>query len=98
MYKKQTTVEYYEIEHRQLLIKLERKAISIGEYAVSSFELFKQALQMEREQIEEAVKICVLEDRKLLRQSSCFCVPFLPKPKIASEYYTQTYGKCTQQS
>ncbi len=51
MSKKQTALSYYEIGHRRLLIKLESKEITIGEYAVSSFDLYKQALQMEREQL-----------------------------------------------
>ena len=85
MSKKFTSVEYYEIEHRQLLIKLERKAISIGEYAVSSFELFKQALQMEREQIIQA--------------AADHCYPTAQMAlNDAERYYEQHYGKCTPSS
>lgn len=54
MEKKQTAVQFYEKNHRNLLIRLENKEISIGQYAVLGFELYKQALQIEREQIEEA--------------------------------------------
>lgn len=80
MEKKQTAVQW--------LIEQIKQTVSMSDKV---YELEKQALQMEREQIEEAVKICVLEDRKLLRQSNLFCQLILPRPKLPSEYYTQTF-------
>lgn len=52
--KNKTAVEWFDIESRRLSIRIENKEISIGEFAVSYHELFNQAKQMEREQIEEA--------------------------------------------
>ena len=46
----QTAVEWYAIEHRKLLIQLESKELSLGEYVVKHQDILEQAKQMEREQ------------------------------------------------
>ena len=52
----QTAVEWYAIEHRKLLIQLESKELSLGEYVVKHQDILEQAKQMEKEQIEKAYK------------------------------------------
>ena len=49
-----SAVEWYENRIFILQIQLEKKEISLGEYAVKRVELFKQAKEMEKEQIEKA--------------------------------------------
>lgn len=51
---KQTAVEFYENQIFNLQLQLEKKEISIGEYAVERFQFFKQAKEMEKQQIVEA--------------------------------------------
>jgi hypothetical protein len=51
---KQTAVEWYSQQHLKLLIKLENKELSIGEYVVQHQEILNQAKEMEREQIIDA--------------------------------------------
>jgi hypothetical protein len=53
--KKQTAVEWYSQQHLKLLIKLENKELSIGEYAVQHQELFNQANKMFEQQIIDAI-------------------------------------------
>ena len=50
----QTAVDWYAIEHRKLLIQLESKELSLGEYVVKHQDILEQAKQMEREQMEKA--------------------------------------------
>jgi len=45
-----SAVEWYENRIFILQIQLEKKEISLGEYAVTRVELFKQAKEMEKEQ------------------------------------------------
>jgi hypothetical protein len=75
--RKMTAVEWYSKEHLILLVKLENKEISIGEYVVKHSELLEQAKQMEKEQIIEA---------HLDGQSLVSC-----KDEYAEQYYNQTY-------
>jgi spermidine synthase len=42
-----TAVEWYSQQHLKLLIKLENKELSIGEYAVQHQEIYNHALEME---------------------------------------------------
>jgi hypothetical protein len=42
-------------QHLKLLIKLENKELSIGEYAVQHQEILNQAKEMEKQQIIDAV-------------------------------------------
>ncbi len=49
-----SAVEWYENRIFILQIQLEKKEISLGEYAVKRVELFKQAKAMEKEQIMNA--------------------------------------------
>lgn len=58
-----------------LLVKLERKELSLGEYAVAHLEILDQALEMERQQIIDAVDGFPIEHRNL----------------DGSDYYTQTF-------
>ena len=52
--KKETAVEWYSQQHLKLLIKLENKELSIGEYAVQHQEVLNQAKKMETQQIIDA--------------------------------------------
>jgi hypothetical protein len=54
MSKQISAVEWYENRIFILQIQLEKKEISLGEYSVTRVELFKQAKEMEKEQIIEA--------------------------------------------
>ena len=53
MSKQISAVEWYENRIFILQIQLEKKEISLGEYSVTRVELFKQAKEMEKEQIED---------------------------------------------
>jgi hypothetical protein len=55
MDKEQTAVEYYPKEHLRLMLMLENKEISLGEYAVQHQELLEQAKAMEKDQIIDAI-------------------------------------------
>ena len=48
---KQTAVEWYSQQHLKLLIKLENKELSIGEYAVQYQEILNKAKEMEKQRI-----------------------------------------------
>jgi hypothetical protein len=52
--KQMTAVEWYSQQHLKLLIKLENKELSIGEYAVQHQEILNQAKQLEKQQIIDA--------------------------------------------
>ena len=72
-----SAVEWYENRIFILQIQLEKKEISLGEYAVKRVELFKQAKQMEQEQIINA---------HLDGQSLVSC-----KDEYAEHYYNETF-------
>ena len=72
-----SAVEWYENRIFILQIQLEKKEISLGEYAVKRVELFKQAKQMEQEQIINA---------HLDGQSLVSC-----KDEYAEQYYKETF-------
>lgn len=55
-----TAVEWYSQQHLKLLIKLENKELSIGEYAVQHQEILNQAKEMEKQQI---INACNLDKR-----------------------------------
>ena len=85
MSKKQTAVEFFMEE----LLKLELgKKLSTIDYINKRYAIKKQALQLEREQIEEAY----IDGMEF--------IPVDPnKYKLDAEhYYTQTYGECTNKS
>jgi hypothetical protein len=50
----QSAVEWYSQQHLKLLIKLENKELSIGEYAVQHQEILHKAKEMEKQQIIDA--------------------------------------------
>ena len=52
----QTAVEWYAKEHHRLLIQLENKEFTTGEYAVKNCDILQQAKQMEKEQIIDTFK------------------------------------------
>jgi hypothetical protein len=84
---KQTAVEWYSQEFSKLLIALEKKRISIGEYAVTSYEIFEQAKAMEREQIVSAHEFahCEYGGGMIMPSENEF-------KECAEQYFTQTYG------
>ena len=73
---KQTAVEWYSQQHLKLLIKLENKELSIGEYAVQHQEILNQAKEMEKERMLE----CYLK------------ADVFPRKYEFEQYYEQTYG------
>ena len=82
----QTAVDWYAKEHHRLLIQLESKELSLGEYVVKHQDILKQAKQMEREQIKEAFDY----------GDYCIDLPdggWEQKYKSAEQYYNETYGK-----
>ena len=86
MEKKISAVEWYENRIFILQIQLENKEISLGEYAVTRVELFKQAKAMEKEQIIEAhftSSGCNSFDVATDRVNSAY--------KAAQIYYQETY-------
>lgn len=74
MSKKQTAVEW---------LKQKIKEQGVTHYFTIN-ELIRKAIQMEREQIEEAFSHGLAEE-------------YYDSGLTKSEYYTQTYGECTQQ-
>jgi hypothetical protein len=50
---KGTALEWYDTQIWALQIRLEKKEICLGEYEVKKVELFKQAKEMEKEQLKE---------------------------------------------
>ena len=83
---KQTAVEWYSKEFSKLLIALEKNNISIGEYAVKSYEIFEQAKAMEKEQITKTARQCHFEG---VRQSAKTSEEYIA---YGEQYYNQTYG------
>jgi hypothetical protein len=49
-----TAVELYSQQHLKLLIRLENKELSIGEYAVQHQEILHKAKELEKKQIIDA--------------------------------------------
>ncbi len=74
--KKQSSIEFYAYSHRTLLIELENKKISIGEYAVKHGELFQQAKEMHKQEIIDA---WIATDNVLQRE-------------MAEQYYNLTFN------
>ena len=82
MSKQISAVEWYENRIFILQIQLEKKEISLGEYSVTRVELFKQAKEMEKEQmIESYCQGCA----DLIKDENIF-------PRETSEqYYNETF-------
>jgi hypothetical protein len=78
MSKQISAVEWYENRIFILQIQLEKKEISLGEYAVTRVELFKQAKEMEKEQS--------LED-----YSVGYSNGQVDSNRTANQYYNETY-------
>lgn len=81
---KQTAVEWYSQKHLKLLIELENKRVSLGEYAVKHQEILQQAKQKEKEQIVKAHGI--QRDYSNGSQRD-------PDIITGEEYYNKTYGQ-----
>ncbi len=77
-----SAVEWYENRIFILQIQLEKKEISLGEYAVKRVELFKQAKAMEKEQIMNAH---IDGSNEGLRFTGSKLI------KTAEQYYNQTF-------
>jgi hypothetical protein len=79
---KQTALQWYRLESQKLIIKAIRKEISNEEWRLLENKLGEQALQMEREQIEDAYVECYMNHvgngESILRE--------------ANSYYKNTYG------
>jgi hypothetical protein len=77
---KQTAVEWYSQQHLKLLIKLENKELSIGEYPVQHQEILNKAKEMEKEEIMNAY-IQGQYDGDTMRDTD------------AEQYYNETFKK-----
>jgi len=77
MEKKQTAVEWYNTQLNLYGDMAFNKEISLGEYHIKKQELLEQAKQMEREQIQDAVKYGCSD---------------WGSAKDAEQYYKETYG------
>ena len=75
-----TAVEWYSQQHLKLLIKLENKELSIGEYAVQYQEILNKTKEMEKEQIKDAY-LQGQYDGDTMRDSD------------AEQYYNETFKK-----
>ncbi len=83
----QTAVEWFHKKTWELKMLLEKQQISVGEYGVAYYDIFEQAKQMEREQIESAFfkGHCDGYNAGVSLYSE---VEF----QSSDQYYTQTYG------
>jgi hydroxymethylpyrimidine pyrophosphatase-like HAD family hydrolase len=87
MEKKMTAVEWYRQKQIDLQMDFEDCKISKKVLIAEREQLFTQAKQMEREQIEEAIVVC-------LEEYGCnIPLPKDAQKEIASNYLIQTYGK-----
>jgi cell division protein FtsB len=82
MSKQISAVEWYENRIFILQIQLEKKEISLGEYSATRVELFKQAKEMEKEQIIDAY---------LSKRNRTDLLGALKIMDKAEQYYKQTY-------
>ena len=82
--KKQTAVEWYSQQHLKLLIKLENKELSIGEYAVQHQEILHKAKAMEKRQIIDASTIGFADGLKYMNNET-------QNFENAEQYYKETY-------
>jgi len=80
---KQLAVEWYSQQHLKLLIKLENKELSIGEYAVQHQEILNQAKEMEKQQSQETFKQS--------RQAKIFEKDMPPVWESWEQYYNETF-------
>jgi hypothetical protein len=53
---KQSSIEWYETQVWNLLIQLENKEITLGQYGVTRVDLFNQAKEMHKVEIKESWK------------------------------------------
>ncbi len=78
--KMMSSIDFYAYSHRNLLIELENKKISIGEYAVKHGELFLQAKEKHKQEIIDA---WIATDNVLQRE-------------MAEQYYNKIFKKIKQ--
>ena len=86
MSKQISAVEWYENRIFILQIQLEKKEISLGEYSVTRVELFKQAKEMEKEQIIDIIKLVIEKEYHEQTWSKCGSISY-----VAEQYYNQTF-------
>jgi hypothetical protein len=82
--KKETSLEWYSKRHLELLLKLENKSLSTGEYAVAHAELLICGLQLHKEEIMEANY-----DGQYLHAKSMTSRMMQDNAEV---YYTEIYG------
>ncbi len=83
---KQTAVEWYSQQHLKLLIKLENKELSIGEYAVQHQEILRKAKEMEKQQIIDACYFAYNEGCSYMSDGKTEYDSF-------EQYYNETFKK-----
>lgn len=86
MEKQKTAVDFYDQQLHILDLRLKSGSITIGEYFTLKSELYTQAKQMEKEQIELAF-FEGKNDGAFMERYSDY------KHITANEYYNETYGK-----
>jgi hypothetical protein len=77
MEKNNTSVKWFHEKTWELKMLLEKQQISVGKYCVVYYDILKQAKEMEKLQIINAVDGFPIENRHL----------------DGEQYYTETYGK-----
>jgi predicted RNA binding protein with dsRBD fold (UPF0201 family) len=80
----QSAVEWYAKEHHTLLIKLENKELTIGEYVGEHHDILQQAKQMHKEQILDSYK-------KGFSEGVVFGIVTIYKFQTSEQYYNETY-------
>jgi hypothetical protein len=76
-----SSVDWFSKESLNLKVRLENKKISIGEYAVTYFDLLRQAKEMHKKEM----VMFVLNVMGKYRNGDVLA-------EVATEFYEQTYG------
>jgi hypothetical protein len=81
---KQTAVQWYAGEKNNIVIQLRNNQITMGEYIRKDFELFEQAKEMERQQIQDAFQDGKWDWAEHINKST--------ESKDLAQYFNETYG------
>lgn len=92
MGKELTAVDFYSKEHLKLLIRLENKELSLGEYVVEHRNLLEQSKEMEKKQIMDAYSQGHEDGYHFEGSRSDYESEGLAN-HLAEQYYNETYKK-----
>jgi len=101
-----TAVEWFALNARKLRIQLEKKEITIGEFAVEHYNLLDKAKEMEKQQIEDAYTYGQKNIIDILSKEFKFSfaktneelrkvIENKENNEDADKYYNETYKKTT---